>query len=117
MSKEQFELKKAVIEAIPDADVSTPNMPVAIAVQEAEDLLEWCLPDKEVLIRAGFDWSLVDDLPARIGACRYAQSLWQKEFKALKTPRKNGTCCRLLLTTCAIPWCITFYMLTVKCPT
>lgn len=89
MSKEQFELKKPLFEAIPANEVILPNMPVAIAIQEAEDLYEWCQPDKAILMSVGFDWGLAEDLPARIGACRYAQSSWQKEYKSIEDAQKE----------------------------
>lgn len=82
MSKEQFDLIKADIEAVPDENTLVPNMPVSTALQEAEDLLEWCKEDKVGLVKAGLDWTDVESLPVRIGACRYIQSVWQKEFKS-----------------------------------
>lgn len=89
MSKEHFDLKRMAIEAITDKETATPNMPVAIALQEAEDLYEWCQADKEVLAKAGLDLALVDDLPARIGACRYTQSVWQKEYKSIEDAQRE----------------------------
>jgi hypothetical protein len=62
---------------------------VAIALQEAEDLYEWCQADQELLTLAGLDWNLVTDLPERIGACRYIQSIWQKEFKSVEAAQKE----------------------------
>jgi hypothetical protein len=81
MSKELFELKKADIEVIDERIIVRPNMPVEVALQEAEDLFVWCQSDKDLLVKAGLDWTLVDDLPARTAVCRYLQSQWQKEFK------------------------------------
>lgn len=82
MSKENFDLKKKEIAAISDQNVKLPNMPVGEAVQEAENLHAWCLEDKAVLIKAGLDWALVEDLPLRAGACRYAQSIWARESQS-----------------------------------
>ncbi|MFN8259262.1 MAG: hypothetical protein U0W24_26475 [Bacteroidales bacterium] len=84
MSKENFESKKSVIEAIPENQVDYPGIPVDVALQEAEDLLVWCQPDKDLLIKAGLDWKLVEDFSERIGACRYIQSQWQKEYRSLE---------------------------------
>ena len=89
MSKEAFESKKAAIEAIAKEKTLYPNMPVSIALQEAEDLQVWCVPDNEPLIKAGLNWSLVEDLPSRTEALRYVQSLWQKEFKSLEEAQKQ----------------------------
>ncbi len=68
-----------VITAIKSADVLTPNMPIDVFVQEAENLFHWCKDDKAALTRTGLEWDLVQSLPARSGACREAQSLWIKE--------------------------------------
>lgn len=87
MSKESYELKCEAIEAV--ANATEPAIPVAVALQEAEDLYEWCLADKEKLTMAGLDWKLVTDLPVRIGACRYIQSVWQKEFQSVETAQKE----------------------------
>jgi hypothetical protein len=89
MSKEQFELKKDVIEAIPEKEVMYPNIPVDAALQEAEDLNVWCQEDKDKLVKAGLEWRLVEDLPAFTGACRYIQSQWQKEYKSLEEAQKE----------------------------
>jgi hypothetical protein len=89
MSKEQFDLKKAEIEAIPDKEVRYPDMPVDVALQEAEDLLVWCYPDKDLLVKAGLDWELVEDLPARTGSLRYVQSQWQKDFRSQEDIQKE----------------------------
>ncbi|MFN8254154.1 MAG: hypothetical protein U0W24_00600 [Bacteroidales bacterium] len=84
MSKENFESKKSEIGAIPDSLANYPGIPVDVALQEAEDLLVWCQPDKELLVKAGLDWKLVEDLNARIGACRYLQSQWLKDYRSLE---------------------------------
>ena len=81
MSKENFEAKKAVLEAIPEIEIKSPHKAVDIILQDAEDVYEWNLYDKEEFIKVGYDWSLTEDLPARIGACRYAESRWLEESK------------------------------------
>lgn len=84
MSKAQFELKKAEIEAISDENIKTPNMPVSVFLQESEDLHEWCQDDKEDLVKKALDWEKVEELPDLNGALRYAQSAWQKDYKSLE---------------------------------
>lgn len=81
MSKDNFEAHREAIEAISGKDVKAPNMPVAEAVQEAENLAQWCIDDKEKLVAAGLDWSLAEQLPERAGACRYVQSIWMRELR------------------------------------
>lgn len=89
MSQEQFNAKKAAIEAINEKQIVYPAIPVDTALQEAEDLNVWCLPDKDKLIKVGLQWELVTDLPARAGALRYTQSQWQKEFRSLEEAQKE----------------------------
>jgi len=91
MSKEQFDLKLATLEAIPEKDLTYPAIPVDVALQEAEDLLVWCLPDLDVLVKAGLDKKLVDDMSVRIGALRYIQSQWQKEYRSQEEAQKEWT--------------------------
>lgn len=68
-----------VIAAIKPNEVLTPNMPIDVFVQEAENLFHWCLDDLTPLTAVGLSWELVTSLPVRAGACREAQSLWIKE--------------------------------------
>lgn len=68
-----------VITAMNPAVVLTPNIPIDVFVQEAEDLYHWSLVDQQVLQKTGLDLNLVFTLQTRSGACREAQSLWNKE--------------------------------------
>ena len=67
------------IQAIPTAEILNPNMPINVFVQEAEDLYHWSLVDQATLINGGLSPNMIPELPARAGACREAQSLWNKE--------------------------------------
>jgi hypothetical protein len=89
MSKANYIEKLPEITAISKDDVKKPNMPVGEAVQEAENLTAWAKEDKAVLTKAGLDWVLVDDLPIRAGACRYAQSVWARESKSREDAQKE----------------------------
>jgi hypothetical protein len=89
MSKEQFDLKQAAIEAIAEKQVTYPNIPVDAALQESEDLYVWCQVDRDKLAKAGLDLKLIEDLPLRTGACRYIQSQWQKEYRSLEEAQKE----------------------------
>ena len=89
MSKTDFNAKIKEIMAIRDEDVKLPNMPVGEAAQEAENQVAWCKDDKAKLIKAGLDWLLVEDLPLRAGACRYAQSIWAKESQSQEEAEKE----------------------------
>jgi glutamyl/glutaminyl-tRNA synthetase len=50
--------------------------PMGYYLQEAEDLYYWAQADRATLRATGLDWDLVEQLPQRIAATRYAQSLW-----------------------------------------
>ena len=89
MSKNDFNAKLKEITTIPGEDVKKPNMPIGEAVQEAENLAPWCLDDQTELTKAGLDWALVEDLPIRAGACRYAQSLWKRDSQTSEEAEKE----------------------------
>lgn len=89
MSKSDYQAKIKEITSIHDDEVKHPNMPVGEAVQEAENLVAWCEDDKAALTEAGLDWRLVEDLPARAGACRYAQSMWARESQSKEEAQKE----------------------------
>ena len=89
MSKVDYDIKSKEIVNLRDEDVKQPNMPVGEAVQEAENLAVWCLDDQAELTKAGLDWSLVEDLPIRAGACRYAQSLWKRDSQTSEEAEKE----------------------------
>ncbi|MGQ1890077.1 hypothetical protein ACT29H_06510 [Thermophagus sp. OGC60D27] len=89
MSQQDFEALRPAIEALDPDTVKEPNLPVHVAVQEAEDLYHWCQPDQEVLVKAGLDWQLVEDLPARAGACRYAQAIWRRDSQVTRDAQKE----------------------------
>jgi len=77
-SSEDYQSQLAAIEAVPDDQVKAPNMPVDIFLQEVENTFKWVQTDKDKLMAAGLDWTLVESLPTRTGALREAESLWFK---------------------------------------
>ena len=79
MSRENHEALLPEIEAIEDADVKTPNMPVDVYLQEASDLEVWSKEDQSKLTAVGVAQAVFDGLLTRVGALRHAQSLWMKE--------------------------------------
>lgn len=80
MSKENYDTKLVVLEALPQEEVKSPTIPVDVFMQEAENLFVWAKEDKETLVTKGLDWQVyAEDLPTRTGACRYAQAVWMKE--------------------------------------
>ena len=84
MSKENFEVEKADILDLDEKTVKSPDRPVAISVQEAEDLAIWSGFDQDRLRKRGLDISLIKSLDSRIGALRYQQGLWQSDTDSRK---------------------------------
>ncbi len=78
-SHEEYLAKLEIINAIPGDQVEVPAMPVDAYVQEAEVLTYWCGKDRTKLETIGLNWELVDDIPARAGALRAADVIWQNE--------------------------------------
>ena len=74
-----FEEKKEAINAILNDQVELPTIPVDNYLQEAENLYHWSLDDAEKLNMVGITTKMIEDLPVRTGACRYAQSMWFKD--------------------------------------
>lgn len=62
--------------------IQTPNMPIGIYAQEAEDLYHWCQKDKEELTGAGIPETHFEGLNTACGALRYAQSIWAEDLKS-----------------------------------
>lgn len=69
---------RPTLQALSADALKKPSIPVKIYVQEAENLARWCLADQGALTAAGLDWTLVTQLPQRIGALREAESQWFK---------------------------------------
>ena len=79
MSKENFEIKLPVLEAVPSDEIRIPDLPVDVYLKEAENLGVIAEEDKKALVASGLDWKVYgEDLPVRAGALRHAQSLWIK---------------------------------------
>ena len=87
MSKIDYDSKAAEIDLI--TNVSTPTIPVDAMLQEAENLLVWCQPDKAILVQSGLDWTLVTDLHIRASALRYVQSLWQQQYLSIEDAQRQ----------------------------
>ena len=81
MTKEEYlDLKLDVIKAIEPENIKIPRkVPVNVYIQEAVDVYQWCREDKDALVAAGIDWSLVEDIPARSGALSAAEAIWSNE--------------------------------------
>ena len=77
---EDYDKKLEEIKAIREDQIKTPNnIPVDVYIQEANNLYQWCLDDKETLTSLGLNWEFVTDLPARASALKEAESRWNKQ--------------------------------------
>ncbi|MFV0269452.1 MAG: hypothetical protein ACK5HT_20200 [Draconibacterium sp.] len=79
----------AVIQAIPDEETTEPTLPVDVALQEAENLHHWSLDDAAALAVVGITEDMISDLPVRAGACREAQSIWNKDYRSQQEAQKQ----------------------------
>ncbi|TLX73001.1 hypothetical protein E9993_16175 [Labilibacter sediminis] len=61
--------------------IQIPYMPVGVYLQEAEDLHNWSLTDKDLLIGAGVLETSLEELDILCGATRQAQSNWSEQKK------------------------------------
>lgn len=86
---DDYNAKIGEILSIPDNEVTEPNMPVNVALQEAENLHKWSLMDTEKLATVGVSAEKLNDLPVRAGACREAQSVWFKDRNSQLEAQRN----------------------------
>ena len=66
-----------------------PDLPVAIVLQEALNLFDWCSHDREIIIKKGLDWKLAEDIPIRAEALRRLETIWTS---TLVCSTKPGRC-------------------------
>jgi hypothetical protein len=76
---QNFESLRENIETIDANKVLQPDIPVDVFNQEAEDLYQVVLVDKEKLMERGLTEETIELLPQAAGACRYAEAEWNKE--------------------------------------
>lgn len=88
-NRQDFEKKIAVIMEIADNQVKVPYIPIDIFIQEAEFTHYWAEEDKEELTRVGLAAGIIEDIPARAGACREAQSRWNKTYNKRRDAEKE----------------------------
>ncbi len=86
---EDYNAKLETIKAISDEEVKQPNIPVDAALQENENLYQWCLKNAARLATAGITQEMLDDFPVRIGTCCEAESIWNKDFRSQKEAQKQ----------------------------
>jgi len=64
---------------VDDTQIKEPKMPVAVFIQESNDLLLWCRDDRKILESKGLDWSLAERLPEYLTALSNIQAQWINE--------------------------------------
>jgi len=84
MSEELINDKLNELNSMTGMKARKPAIPVAVALQEAENLFEWCQKDKAALIAAGLDWKLVEDLQLRAKVLRVCQAKWMSDYKSYR---------------------------------
>lgn len=89
MSETQFNAQKAAIEALTEAQIIQPNLPIDKFLQESANLAEWSKEDQAALVAVGVGQANFDELDARIGALRYVQSTWNKQRNSQEDARQQ----------------------------
>lgn len=67
---------------LPADQILTPRIPAGIYLQEAENLYQNAVADKDELIGAGLSEKTITSLPLLASACRETQSIWNREHNA-----------------------------------
>lgn len=86
---DDYNAKLAEIQAMSTEEVKEPGIPVDVALQEAENLHHWSMDDADQLKLVGITMAMIKDLPVRAGACREAQSIWNKDYRSQQEAQKQ----------------------------
>ena len=81
MSEELINSKLNELNSLPGEETGKPYIPVANAIEESSTLYSTCMQDKEDLLKAKLDWTLVEDLNTRTGALLRSQSQWKSMYR------------------------------------
>ncbi|WP_159518130.1 hypothetical protein [Sunxiuqinia indica] len=87
--QEDFELWKEQIENLALDEVKLPNQPIDDFVASTEALAVEANKDRDALIAAGMDPTLIDDLVPLSGALRYCQAKWMSEYRAREDAQRE----------------------------
>lgn len=86
---DDYNAKLETLQTMSVENVKVPSIPVDVFLQEAENLAKWSLDDIEALKTVGITAAMIKDLPVRAGACREAQSVWNKDFRSQQQAQKE----------------------------
>jgi hypothetical protein len=70
-----------IVKSLSSDQMKVPTQPVDVYLQEAENLLKWCTPDKDTLLAKGLNPYFFDAMPFALAICRDAQASWAAEQK------------------------------------
>jgi hypothetical protein len=70
-----------IVNSLSSDQIKVPTQPVDVYLQEAENLLKWCTPDKDTLLAKGLNPYYFDSMPFALAICRNAQASWAAEQK------------------------------------
>lgn len=88
-NQDDYQAKLETIKAIPAEETLVPNLPIDNYLQGSENLVHWALDDLPELNALGITQEILDDLLVRTGACRYAQSIWNKDYNSQQEAQKR----------------------------
>jgi hypothetical protein len=70
-----------IVNSLSSDQIKVPTQPVDVYIQESENLLKWCTPDKTILLAKGLNPYYFDAMPFALAICRDAQATWAAEQK------------------------------------
>jgi hypothetical protein len=70
-----------IVNALSSDQIKVPTQPVDVYIQESENLIKWCTPDKTILLAKGLNPYYFDAMPFALAICRDAQATWAAEQK------------------------------------
>ncbi len=87
--KEDFISQEPAMKALAANEVQTPNMPVNVAAQEAEDQYNVAIIYQTQLVTAGVTIETINLLLTRANALREAEAQWRTTYNSEQEDVKN----------------------------
>lgn len=87
--KEDFELCEEKINAVNRDDIKLPTKAIDVVTAESETLAVDATKDKDDLLAANMDLTIIDEVKVLAGALRYCQANWMGEYMARKDAQKQ----------------------------
>ncbi|WP_421918605.1 hypothetical protein [Marinifilum sp.] len=84
-----FDTWKERILAVSEAEIKFPNQPIDDCTAMAETLAKEASEDKDALVNAGLDGTIIDELPTLSAALRFCQANWMSEYRAQQEAQKE----------------------------